>query len=165
MEPFKNKLKAVISYSHAHLGETQSKKKNCEAHRVKLKELKDRDLALGLLPLSQQPLKSKFLYPYRVFKRTSNVNYIFVTSDRREKKRIVHVNLLKEYHSLDGVTVDVRMPVNKKDVAVVVPFATCFGESEQLSMIDLMLTNSHMLENIDSHAPTMNSLLGEYSEH
>lgn len=174
VESFKNKLRTAIAYAHANLSEAQCKmKKNYdEANKVKLREFKKGDLVLALLPLLQQPLKSRFSGPYQVLKRTSNVNYILATPERRKKKRVVHVNLLKEYHTREGVVVENAVPDNIKDVAMVVPCAADSGESEQLSMVDPMLTNSHVLGNIEQklqhlselQAASISSLLGEYAE-
>lgn len=83
-----------------------------------------------MLPLPNQPLKSRFSGPYKVLKRTSDVNYVLATPDRRKKKLLVHVNSLKSYHTRDSQTGDAAVSGCTKDVAMVVPCSPYFRENE-----------------------------------
>ncbi|KAJ8019233.1 hypothetical protein HOLleu_42313 [Holothuria leucospilota] len=67
------------------------------------KDVRDRvfnpgDKVLVLLPVHGEPLRASYSGSYRILKKTSNVNYITETPDRRKASRICHVNILKPYH-------------------------------------------------------------------
>lgn len=107
VESFKNRLKSALSFAHAYLGKVQSKMKRHydEVNKVELREFKEGDWVLALLPLPNKPLKSRYSGPFQVLKRVSDVNYVLATPHRRKKKRHIHMNLLKKYHVRDGQTV------------------------------------------------------------
>ncbi|XP_066969281.1 uncharacterized protein [Macrobrachium rosenbergii] len=79
--------------------------KNQEEMKIRYdKNSKDRkfnvgDLVLAFYPITGSPFKSKFSGPYVIQKRLNNQNYIIKTPDRRKNTRLVHVNMLKEYHA------------------------------------------------------------------
>jgi len=101
VENLKCKLKAAVTLAHKHLGNVQNRMKSTfdKTKKAEVRAFKEGELVLALLPIHKQPLCSKYHGPFRVMKRTSEVNYIIETPERRKKKRLVHVNLLKKYHS------------------------------------------------------------------
>ena len=170
VESFTERLKSAIELAHLHLGNVQSKMKNQydKTKKAILREFKEGDLVLALLPLPSHPLRSKYDGPFRVLKRTSTVNYIIATPERRKKKRHVHINLLKQYHVRDEQT-----NALVKDVAVVVPRSACAEQDEQyIPIIEPTLKNSQILEHPElklahlpvSEAASVNSLLQDFRE-
>ena len=67
--------------------------------RSKVRKFKPNDLVLAYLPVPGSPLKAKFCGPYSVVKNVNNNTYIIKTPDCRKPTQIIHVNLLKAYHS------------------------------------------------------------------
>ena len=62
------------------------------------------DKVLVLLPTSSNKLLASWSGPYSVTRRISPVNYDIEMSDRRRKKRIFHVNMLRQWHSLSALS-------------------------------------------------------------
>ena len=62
------------------------------------------DQVLVLFPIHGSPLQAWYCGPYTVEKRTSEVDYVISTPDRRKLKRLCHINMLKPYHGKDGPT-------------------------------------------------------------
>ena len=178
VETFKHRLKSALSFAHTYLGKAQSKMKMHydEINKAELREFKEGDLVLALLPMPNQPLKSRYSGPFKVLKRVSEVNYVLATPLRRKKKRSIHVNLLKKYHLRDGQSVTDE---NVKDVAVVVPcgvdyMSNSIGDNDEpvVPVIEPQLTNTYFLENLeqklkhlsDPQAASINVLLQEHRE-
>ncbi|XP_037803376.1 uncharacterized protein LOC119597807 [Penaeus monodon] len=97
---FKHRLQTAISIAHNHLSKAQAKMKEQfdKVHNTEERSFNKGDLVLALLPLANQPLQSRYAGPFRILKRTSDVNYVIETPKRRKKQRHVHVNLLKMYY-------------------------------------------------------------------
>lgn len=57
---------------------------------------------LLFLPLRKFALQAKYQGPFEVLEKKSDVNYVIATPERRKDKRLVHVNLLKEYIDRDN---------------------------------------------------------------
>ena len=56
------------------------------------------DRVLVLLPTSTSKLLAQWYGPYQVLRRVGKVNYEVEMGDRQKKKRIHHINLLREWH-------------------------------------------------------------------
>ncbi|XP_066990476.1 uncharacterized protein [Macrobrachium rosenbergii] len=65
--------------------------------KAKVREFKPDDLVLVYYPIAGAPLKEKYIGPYKILSRTTKVNYIIATPDRKRSTQLVHVNLLKPY--------------------------------------------------------------------
>ena len=82
-------------------------KKNLVKGQAKMKKMFDRkaversfslgDEVLVMLPLPSQPLSARFSGPYKIVERVGEVDYVLDTPDRRKKRRLCHVNMLKPY--------------------------------------------------------------------
>ncbi|XP_063586255.1 uncharacterized protein LOC134763618 [Penaeus indicus] len=151
VENLKCKLKTAISIAHKHLGNVQSRMKETfdKTKKAEVRTFKEGELVLALLPIHKQPLCSKYHGPFRVLKRTSEVNYVIETPERRKKKRLVHVNLLKKYHSRE----DTGNDVDKAKVIALIVSNTCNiseGNSDkecEVSIVVPNLSNSIILDN------------------
>ena len=74
------------------------------------------DKVLLFMPLRRFPLKAKYQGPFQVFSKESDVNYVISTPGRRKGKRLVHINLLKEYYPRNDVNlVYVKQDVNNAE--------------------------------------------------
>ncbi|CAM4523472.1 unnamed protein product [Leuciscus chuanchicus] len=63
------------------------------------REFKPGEQVLVLLPVLGAALTARFSGPYVVENKVSETDYIIHTPDRKRKKRLCHVNMLKSYHS------------------------------------------------------------------
>ncbi|XP_047484925.1 uncharacterized protein LOC125036378 [Penaeus chinensis] len=55
------------------------------------------DKVLLFLPCRKQPLQARFEGPYKVLEKVNDLNYVISTPERRKKKRMVHINLMKHF--------------------------------------------------------------------
>ena len=55
-----------------------------------------------LLPTSSNKLAAQWQGPYKVERRVGKVNYVVDMHDRRKRRRIFHISMLREFHSGSG---------------------------------------------------------------
>ena len=67
-------------------------------------KLKEGDQVLLLLPTSTSKLLAQWQGPYPVIKAVRNVNYLIDMYDCRKRRRVFHVNMLKEWHVPNSVS-------------------------------------------------------------
>ncbi|XP_076033590.1 uncharacterized protein LOC143020752 [Oratosquilla oratoria] len=110
---FKEKLHLALSLAHSNLDSAQTKMKQQfdRSHRAEDRYFAVGDPVLALLPLNNLPLQSKYSGPYVVLERQGQANYVIHTPDRRKKRRLVHVNLLKPFHERDEAECSRAEPV------------------------------------------------------
>ena len=98
----KNTLQKVRKIATENLKEVQLEMKTDYDKMTKVRKFKPGDLVLAYFPVHGSPLKAKFCGPYKIVRNVNNNTYIIKTPDRRKSTQIIHVNLLKEYHSRSG---------------------------------------------------------------
>ncbi len=59
---------------------------------------------LVLLPTSSSKLLAQWQGPYQVVRRTGKVNYLVDMHDHRKRRRVFHVNMLKEFKVLQKIS-------------------------------------------------------------
>ena len=96
---------------------------------------------LLFIPTHKSPLTNKFEGPYLIAGKRGETNYIVSTPDKQKKERLVHVNLIKEYHG----------PINNDEkVSLVNIQTTSLGDDDNdgsLAGLSIRLCNSAILEN------------------
>ena len=60
------------------------------------------DQVLVLLPTSTSKLTAQWQGPYQVLSRVGSVNYLVHMSDRKKKRRVLHVNMLQKWQQPRG---------------------------------------------------------------
>ncbi|XP_076049782.1 uncharacterized protein LOC143030516 [Oratosquilla oratoria] len=107
------KLQLALSLAHSNLdcAQTKMKQQFDRSHRAEDRYFAVGDQVLSLLPLNNLPLQSKYSGPYVVLERQGQANYVIHTPDRRKKRRLVHVNLLKPFHDRDEAECNRAEPV------------------------------------------------------
>ena len=152
MDKLKSTLKKVREIASENLKGQQLVMKEHYDKASKVRKFKPNDLVLAYLPIPGSPLKAKFSGPYSVVKNVNNNTYIIRTPDRRKPTQIIHVNLLKAYHSRDtgngsGKTV---VNLNLKVEKVVETDTSLHNESlEDIIPSSMPQTNSEILHNIE----------------
>jgi hypothetical protein len=125
---FRAKLHQARKCAAEHLQEAQEGMKEWYDRKVEQRAFQVGDEVLVLLPMPGSPLRAKFSGPYVITRRTGDVDYEVSTPDRRRKKQLCHVNLLKPYQSREAkvpcdTSQEVKVP-RDKDPAVVLTTTT-----------------------------------------
>ena len=81
------------------LMKSQQKMKEKFDVKAKKRVFKEGDQVLVLLPLTGNQLEAKFVGPYTINQKVSEVNYAVDMPDRKKKQLLCHVNMLKPYYS------------------------------------------------------------------
>ena len=103
-EPPQNIIDYVNGFRHRLYLAGEKAKKQLASSQVKVKRLYDRkaevrqfspgDQVLALLPVVSSPFQAKFLGPFNVLHKLSDLNYLIETPGHRRKTQVCHVNLL-----------------------------------------------------------------------
>ena len=99
---FRNRLSRACEVARSNLKTSQGKMKARYDNHVIDRKLKPGDKVLALLPIPGRPLQARYFGPYNIDKKTSDLNYIINTSERRKNKQMCHVNMLKDYFDRDS---------------------------------------------------------------
>ena len=95
------KLRDIV---HGNLTDAQTTQKQWYDRNARHREFQPGDQVLILLPTSNNKLLAEWRGPYPVVRKVSNVNYEVRLTDSRRKNRILHVNMLREWHSPNAVS-------------------------------------------------------------
>ena len=107
-------------------------------------------MVLALFPVPGNPLNSRFLGPYVIEKKLRDLNYVWVTPDRRKQTQLCHINMLKPYVErnsdpvLQPVSVNIVVSEPKEDLGSDLG-SNSFGPTDTTR-----LTNTDVLRNLDS---------------
>ena len=105
------KLELMKDMAHTNLKSAQDHQKQWYDRNSRVREFQSGDLVLLLLPTAANKLLAKWQGPYRVMKRVGKVDYQIEMPDRRRKKGVYHVNLLKRWEEagpMCGLAKEVR---------------------------------------------------------
>ncbi|XP_072163255.1 uncharacterized protein [Diadema setosum] len=94
---FRGRLTRAREFAAGHLRNSQKNMKQLFDKRSRERMFSPGEKVLILLPIPGNPLCARFSGPYVVEERLSDVNYIIQTPDRKKKKRLCHINMLKKY--------------------------------------------------------------------
>ncbi|XP_068227409.1 uncharacterized protein [Palaemon carinicauda] len=95
----RERIRKTWDIARDNLMEAQQKMKKYYDLGAKKVDYKPGNEVLVFLPVAGQPLHAKFSGPYIIEKKVGNTDYVVLTPDRRRKKRLCHVNMLKPYFS------------------------------------------------------------------
>ena len=121
--------------------------------------MKVHDMVLVLLPTSSNTLIAQWQGPYKVTKQVGKVNYLIDMHDRRKRKRLFHINMLREYLSSPAVSTsywsesgtdvdeDDEIPVWKEVSAGVVHYGPQLTEQQRTDLDSLMSEFAQVLAN------------------
>ena len=110
----REKLRAMTELAHQNLGKAQEKQKQWYDKKARNRELKEGQQVLVLLPSSQKKLHAAWQGPYKVTRKVGTVDYEVDMHDKRKRKRIFHINMLKPWYTPEGVTY-AMMATNDKE--------------------------------------------------
>ena len=99
---FRNRLSRACEVARSNLKTSQGKMKAKYDNHVIVRKFKPGDKVLALLPISGRLLQARYVGPYTIDRKTSDLNYIINTPGRRKNKQMCHVNMLKQYFDRDS---------------------------------------------------------------
>ena len=123
----REKLTKMTELVQQNLAQAQERQKNWYDRNARVREFQPGDQILVLLPTATSKLLAQWQGPYEVVKRIGKVDYVIDMHDRRKRKRIFHVNMLRKFHVpkvsetnyfLEGIDDDIReeeIPVWNED--------------------------------------------------
>ena len=97
---FRNRLCRACEVARSNLKTSQMKARH-DNHVIDRKLIPG-DKVLAFLPIPGRPLQARYSGPYTIDKKTSDLNYIINTPERRKNKQMCHVNMLKQYFDRDS---------------------------------------------------------------
>ena len=106
---FRSKILTACEGAKPNLKSAQGKLKQNYDRNTKERSFKSGDNVLGLLPIPGRPLQARYFGPYTLENKSSDLNYIITTPDRRKQKQLCHIYMLKAYVDRDSSNVT---PVN-----------------------------------------------------
>ena len=113
-----NKMEKMKELADINLAKAQEQQKKWYDWNSRKRGFQQGDMVLLLLPTSTNKLLARWQGPYRVAKKIGIVDYLIEMPDRRRKKGVYHVNLLKKWETpsaICGMATEV-MPVRKKSL-------------------------------------------------
>ena len=174
MDKLQDTLRKVREVARQNLTSAQLDMKVSYDRNTKARKFSKGDLVLAYFPLPGSPLKSKYYGPYKVLDNVNNNTYVIETPDRKKSSQLVHINLLKEYHSRTAgagyrdlnVSASVSVVNNKEKENFDVPYHELKINSEVLKRLHFKLdhlseSQSLQLQNlINSYLPLFNDYPG-----
>ena len=94
----REKLKQMSDIFQENVQKSQDTQKRWYDKNTRFREFRPGDLVLVLLPTASSKLLAQWIGPYQVVKRVGAVTYLVDMHDRRKRRRVFHVNMLKEFH-------------------------------------------------------------------
>ncbi|XP_069163371.1 uncharacterized protein [Procambarus clarkii] len=134
------------------LESTQRTIKSRYDRRTKQREFQVGDLVLVCTPTITGSLSARFVGPYPVVKKVTNLNYLLSTPDRRKKETLVHVNMIKKYEGRD--TLPVTLVTTNDDIE---------EEEEVLTNSDILLNLQAKLTHVaEGHQSSLLQMIRQY---
>jgi hypothetical protein len=93
----RERLASMTDLVSENMKESQRKQKQWYDEKSTKREFIPGDEVLLLLPSSSNALEAKWRGPYQVIRKVGSVDYEIEMRDRRKKKNIFHINLLKQF--------------------------------------------------------------------
>ncbi|XP_071950797.1 uncharacterized protein [Antedon mediterranea] len=138
---FGDRLNRAREMARKNLVKAQGKMKRLFDRKSEKRSFSSGDEVLVMLPLPSQPLSARFAGPYKVLERVGEVDYVLDTPDRRKKKRLCHINMLKPYTARNNTDTCTSTPVT----CVVEENSKEFGDPDTC----VKFSNSDVLANIE----------------
>ncbi|XP_071959881.1 uncharacterized protein [Antedon mediterranea] len=138
---FRYRLNRAREMARKNLVKAQGKMKRLFDRKSEKRSFNSGDEVLVMLPLPSQPLSARFAGPYKVVEKVGEVDYVLDTPDRRKKKRLCHINMLKPYTARNNSDTCTSTPV----ACVVEENSEEFGDPDTC----VKFSNSDVLANIE----------------
>jgi hypothetical protein len=138
----KERLRSACELAKKHLQAVQTEMKTWYDRKARSRTFTPGDQVLVLLPLSGQPLQARFSGPYVIESKVGDLDYVVKTPDRRKKRQLCHVNMLKRYYVRSS-------EINTETVAVSTTVDSDEIDNVHVPGDNIKLSNSQILANLD----------------
>ena len=132
----------LANFKKKHLQAVQTEMKTRYDRKARSRTFTPGDQVLVLLPLSGQPLQARFSGPYVIESKVGDLDYVVKTPDRRKKRQLCHVNMLKRYYARSS-------EINTETVAVSTTVDSDEIDNVHVPGDNIKLSNSQILANLD----------------
>ena len=99
----RERLATMTELAQENLGKAQRRQKQWYDRKARNRELKEGQQVLVLLPTSQKKLQAAWQGPYNVTRKVGTVDYEVYMHDKKKRKRIFHINMLKPWYTNEKV--------------------------------------------------------------
>ena len=146
----RERMEQMSSLVKESLEKAQQSQKAWYDQTARDRTLNEGDMVLVLLPTSSNTLLAQWQGPYKVTKQVGKVNYLIDMHDRRKRKRLFHIYMLREYlpspavstsywsESGTDVDEDDEIPVWKEESAGIVHYGPQLTEQQRTDLDSLM---------------------------
>ncbi|KAL2088699.1 hypothetical protein ACEWY4_015598 [Coilia grayii] len=157
---FRSRLRRAWDFDH--LQQAQCKMKAWYDRKAVDRHFVVGDKVLMLLPVPGSALQARFTGPYDVLEKVSDRDYLIATPDRRQPKRLCHVNMLKPFYERDSPSVCPEPPPPADSalstdgvvlMSAVVEGDDDVGSSPCRAVVEGRLNNTAMLSVLNDHLP------------
>lgn len=94
---FQTRLHDLLSSAKVNVLKAQADMKLSHDKKTKVRSFNVGDKVLVYFPTQFHPFQAKLCGPYSILKKVTPRNYLVATHDRKKKKQLLHINLLKPY--------------------------------------------------------------------
>ena len=95
----REQLQEMMGVVQQNMVKAQADQKRWYDRNARSRKFEPGDQVLVLSPTSTSKLLAQWQGPYEVVKPIGEVDYLINMHDRRNKRRLFHVNMLKQFHS------------------------------------------------------------------
>ena len=95
----REKMAQMTMVVQENLEKMQASQKSWYDQNARVRTLNEGAMVLILLPMSSSALTAQWQGSYKVVKQVGKVNYLIDMHDRRKRKRVFHINMLREFLS------------------------------------------------------------------
>ncbi|KAL5489194.1 hypothetical protein EMCRGX_G018260 [Ephydatia muelleri] len=95
----REKMAEMTTIVRESLEKAQASQKSWYDQNARMRTLNEGAMVLVLLPTSSSALTAQWQGPYKVVKQVGKVNYLIDMHNRRKRKRVFHINMLREFLS------------------------------------------------------------------
>ncbi len=95
----RDRMESMTGLVQEHLKDAQARQKRWYDRRARDRVFQPGDQVLVLLPTSSSKLLARWHGPYKVIRKEGKVTYLIDLHDTRKRKRVLHVNMLREWHA------------------------------------------------------------------
>ena len=99
----REQLQEMADLVHENMVQSQANQKRWYDRNIRSHKFEPGDQVLVLLPTSTSKLLAQWQGPYEIVKPIGEVDNLINMHDRRNKRRVFHVNMLKQFHSPTAV--------------------------------------------------------------
>ena len=92
------RLRNMSELAQQNLSRAQERQKRWYNQNARIRGFHPGDQVLVLLPTSTNKLLARWQGPYQILQQVGKVNYQVDMHDRKKRKRVFHINMLREFH-------------------------------------------------------------------